>query len=121
MAVVVSSGSSTIAGTVSQGLGIPATGQTVITKLVAAAADGTEIHPVTAGKTFYCYGVSFGSTAAQTCGIKVAGTMRLQTNISANAPHLMSGGVLFSATTAQSITVYSAGGSMYVSIWGVEV
>lgn len=99
-------------------------GQTLICKNANAVANDTTVHTVTAGKTFYCLGcvlANGGATALQ--NIKVAGTVVVSSVVQAsNSSPCLTGGIIFSATSTQAITVTGAGAvANYCTLWGYEI
>lgn len=129
MSQSLSSGNTTVSGNVtttigSIGLPAPTANQTIVSKYIEAAATGTTIHTVTAGKTFYCTGYIIGTKSGTPtlAGIVVNGVRVSSITFLQNTSQVVSGGILFVATTGQVITNYydGAGTTADVSIWGFE-
>jgi hypothetical protein len=97
--------------------------QTQVNKFVQGVATTTTIHTVTTGKTFYCLGLNVGMTATAPAGVAVAGVTQITAPVLVNNSYSCQGGILFSATSGQLITIVHGGGGAfgYASIWGYEM
>lgn len=118
------SGSSSIVGSVTTTQTLPSlpTGATQITKYIANANTGTTIYTVTAGKTFYCFGVTLSCNSATEMGLSVAATQVLSGQVTTAASVVFTGGIVFTATAGQAITISGIGAAENsASIWGYEV
>lgn len=112
----------TISGAVTTALPQPGSGQTIVTKYVENANTGTTVHTVTAGKIFYCQGVTLSCNSAADMGITVAGTKVLTGQVTTAQSVTFHGGIIFSATAGQAIAVTGIGAAENsATIWGIEV
>lgn len=116
----------TISGAVATGMTGVATTQTQVNKTTGWVATGTTIHTVTAGKTFYCLGVSVSSKGA-TCNwhIDTDGTAQIYGRVKADqtANQNVSGsGILFTCPATKAITLVhdEVGSNTSATIWGYE-
>jgi hypothetical protein len=117
-------GLSNLNGTVSQALAIPATGQTLKQgSVVSNTATGFTVYTVTAGKTFYCTGLSVGCGSTLNGYFVADGANKCIFMLSAQTSMSMGGGILFSASGGSNITVThnGAGAHCQASVWGYEV
>lgn len=126
--VVVNSGS--VTATIAGNLPAPSASQSLINKCdfgTIGTATSRTIHTVTAGKTFYCLGISVGSgSTAGNYRIKSDGTVVDRGIIGTGfSPCSKSGGVLFTTAATKAITIdLESGGDTAATstiIWGYEV
>lgn len=126
MAQFVQSGNTSITGqiNVASGLPTPTAAQTPVQASVNNQNNGATVYTVTSGKTFYCTGAHISSISTNvTCILSVAGTQKLYTVAltGIRCEQVFSGGVLFTATSGQTITISGAGAtSNCCDIWGWE-
>jgi len=111
----------TINGGVTSSLPTPSLNQTIVTKYIYNQATGTVIHTTTAGKTFYCLGMTMIlNGAASHCGVSVDGTQVLKTQLDAGVTNVvLQGGILFSCPATKQITLTS-GSNATINMWGYE-
>ena len=120
-------GAVNVTGTVTAAAALPTvgTGQTLVRGSVSAAATGTTVYTVTAGKTFYCTGITYSNSAAGGALASltinsVAG--RFPFNGVVGIGQCLNGGILFSCpATATIVLVHNSGGSnVNCAVWGYE-
>jgi hypothetical protein len=123
MGMTTSSTTVTISGavTTSPNLPQPLATQTPVYGTCEAAASGTTVYTVTAGKTFYCTGILISTAGTQNAHILDAGVQKMVCYTTANLPVCVSGGVLFTAAAGHAITITAAAGGNSCTIWGYEV
>lgn len=114
----------TVTGSVSTTAFLPDanTSQTLVMATKQDGNDNDNIYTVTAGKVFYCLGVSIASTNAGRVGIHNDGTLILNTSGAAAWSNTFTGGVLFTVAATKSITIHSSAGATnaHITLWGFE-
>ena len=111
---------------ITSGLTVPSSAQSVITANVGSSASGTTVYTVTAGKTFYCTGIlitNMGAGAAELL-FKLDGTSKfafllpIGTGASGTSSFYLGGGILFTLAATKAITV--TGGTFSCTVTGFE-
>lgn len=116
----------TISGTTTaNGLFAPSATQTPVIGSAIGQNDGTTVYTATAGKTFYCTGLSINSNnvnVGSTLSVNGTARFRCSGGTATTANMSLSGGVLFTLAATTSCTISGAGAAQNTCVvWGYEV
>lgn len=127
MSLQITKGTTKVTGnvttTISGNLPSPSGTQTLVRAHISGGSNGSALYTVTAGKTFYCLGLSFDSSTDSSQSLTIDGTATQFPVIvgTVKTKIVFTGGILFSLGATKSITVATnAASSIYCSMWGYE-
>ena len=120
MGVAVSTGNTSVTGTISSGLPVPSSSQTIINKNITTNAGVQTVHTVTTGKTFYLMGFTDYGASGNLQIMKTDGSTQVMgISYPATGQFYSSTSPIWAYASGEFVKIISTTGCQF-NCWGFE-